>query len=461
MSNSVNSQLKLFDAFDEASLYHPSADQHGFFSLLFSNGQKKTQRSYRLSAMAEVLSLVDYSRDTWMSQGEFVSPNRRIVNLARIGLLFVDLDTYKCPGVADLSVDQQVQRLHFLCAEANIPPPSLVVFSGRGLQAKWLLDRPLPRAALPRWNACQLALVDILSSMGSDRQARDASRVLRLVDSTHTGSSQKVHVVDVHGPFSEPVAYDFEMLAEALLPMTRAEWLDFMASEANRKAERKAKVEAKKAKFELVSDNLQAATFRGFNPRALAWARLEDLRKLGEIRNGWVNDNGVSSRTLALHWQLNFMALSGVILPGKFDVEANELARKIDPTWRFNASELGTLKNKAKDYVCGKKVEFAGRERPALYTPKNQHLIDLFGITDDEQRQLKTIISPSIATERDTLRQRAKRRAAGVQERSEYLSTVHERREKIQSLKAEGLSAAAIAKQLGVAVRTVWNALKE
>jgi hypothetical protein len=60
-------------------------------------GSGKKQDSYRLSQMPVVLSMLDHSRDTWLSQAEFIKPNRRVVNLARIGLLFADLDTYREP----------------------------------------------------------------------------------------------------------------------------------------------------------------------------------------------------------------------------------------------------------------------------------------------------------------------------------------------------------------------------
>ncbi|MNR49130.1 hypothetical protein D3C85_1684640 [compost metagenome] len=95
-----------------------------------------------------------------------------------------------------------------------------------------------------------------------------------------------------------------------------------------------------------------------------------------------------------------------------------------------------------------------------MYTPKNQTLIDIFGITDAEQRQLRTIITPALATERDTERQRVKRRAAGVLERSEYLSKAQERKAKIQALNAEGMTARQIAEAVGVTTATVYNALK-
>lgn len=444
-------QFEIFGAAEEAKLYHPG-DRHGFFSLLFGS-HKKTQRSYPLSEMAQVLKLVDYTRDTWISQAEFTVPNRRVVNLARVGLLFIDLDTYNSEIMRGRTVQEQISTVHFWCADRGIPYPSLVVFSGRGLQLKWFLDNALPRAALPRWNACQKALVEALEPLGADRQARDASRVLRLVESLHSKSGERVEVVDVQGSVDEPVRYDFEQLAETLLPLTRFELQHKREQRAAQKAEWQ-------LRLQLVRDNPRAEIFKGYNGRSLAWARLEDIRTLGKLRGGWVSQQGASMRTTSLHWQLNFLCLSGAVNPSTFHFEAKELAKQLDPNWAFSISELGTLRKKAEAYASGQKIEFGGREWPALYTPKNQTLIDIFGITDAEQRQLRTIITKDLSRERNTERERAKRRAAGIQERSEYLAGVNDRRTQIKQLKADGHSAASIAKQLGVTTRTVFNALK-
>lgn len=446
-------QLDFLSDFDESAAIHPPGGG-GFFSLLTqSSGSVKRQRSYKLSEMPQVLALVDYSKNVWLSQAEFFKPNRRVVNLARVGLLFADLDTYKSPMMASLPLDQQVSRLHFLCDDNDFPRPSLVVFSGRGLQAKWLLKTPLPKAALPRWNACQKALVALLEPLGGDKQARDASRVLRLVDSTHLGSGERVRVLDVQGVGMTPAQFDFDDLADVLLPLTRFELQQLREQRAVRDERRKA--------FKLLKqNNPKADIFQGFNGRSLAWHRLNDLRTLGELRGGWVDEKGVSTRTQALHWQLNFMCLSGTAHPGNFYLEANELAKQIDKGWQPERDELGTLKTKAEQYGAGQKIEFGGRSWPALYTPKNATLIELFSITDDEQRQLKTIISKAEATRRDTARQTTKRRAAGVQERSVYLEDFHARQAQIKALKADGVAVAEIAKRLGVTRATVYTALK-
>ena len=158
----------------------------------------KVQRTYRLSELPTVIEALDPARDTWISQAEFCKPNRRIVHLLRLSLCFVDLDTYKTPfkGESPEALDRRVRG--YCLDEWNLPLPSLILYSGRGLQVKWLLERPLPRAALPRWNAVQKQLVTNLEPFGADPGARDASRLLRLVDTVNTRSGERVRVLWVN-----------------------------------------------------------------------------------------------------------------------------------------------------------------------------------------------------------------------------------------------------------------------
>ena len=86
---------------------------------------------------------------------------------------------------------------------------------------KWLLERPLPRAALPRWNAVQKHLVASLELFGADPGARDASRVLRLVDTVNTRSGERVRVLWVNEREGEIQHYPFDYLAETILPLDR------------------------------------------------------------------------------------------------------------------------------------------------------------------------------------------------------------------------------------------------
>ncbi|KMY85733.1 Replication protein [Candidatus Paraburkholderia calva] len=405
----TSEQLALFGLDDEAQTYH-DAGRTGFFSLLVAHDGDKQQSSHRLTDMPVVLGLVDTRRDTWMTQAEFIRPNRRVVNLARIGLLFADLDTYRQPWTTGRTPEALAASVLHHCAAEGVPTPSLLVYSGRGIQAKWLLEGTVPRQALPRWNACQRYLIDRLASLGADPQAKDASRVLRLVNTVNTKSGNVCRAVHIEaGQDGEPIRYSFEYLAEMLLPVAR--WT----------IEQQCRDRAERQQLKLLSGG-KADNLRGFSGRQLAWDRLEDLRNLAELRGG-VREG---ERMQHLFWRLNFLLLSGATHSGAMYHEAAALASELDPSWSYRSKELMTLYGKAKAYEAGEKVTFGDKAFAPLYTPKNDTLINLFQITADEQRQLRTLISPDLATERrrerDRKRDTARRRAAGAVDREAYES---------------------------------------
>ena len=429
-------------------MYHDSS-RSGFFSLLVDVRGEKRQSSHRLADMPTILNLVDKTRDTWMSQAEFIRPNRRVVNLARLGLLFTDLDTYRIPALAGRSPDQLATSVLYFCTEEGLPAPSVLIYSGRGIQAKWLLDGTIPRQALPRWNACQRYLVDRLAHVGADPMAKDASRVLRTIETVNSKSGEVCRVVHVtNDTDGQPVRYNFEYLAEALLPAAR--W-----TIEQQRQEHSERVKRKPKPFHLVPGG-KADNLRGFSGRQLAWDRLEDLRKLAELRGG-VNEG---SRMQHLFWRLNFLLLSGATNSKQMNHEASALARELDPQWNSRSKELMTLFCKAKAFEAGEKVSFGGKDYPPLYTPKNGTLINLFRITVDEQRQLKTIISSEMALERDRKRDEVRRRAAGAVDRKTYLEAANAKLAKAQALRAEGMSVRAIAKKMGVSVGAVSGYIK-
>lgn len=423
-------------------MYHDS-NRIGFFSLLVDVRGEKRQSSHRLADMPTILNLVDKTRDTWMSQAEFIRPNRRVVNLSRLGLLFADLDTYRIHALAGRDPEKLAASVLYFCAEEGVPAPSMLIYSGRGIQAKWLLEGTIPRQALPRWNACQRYLVDRLAHIGADPMAKDASRVLRTVETVNSKSGEVCRVVHVtNGIDGQPIRYNFEYMAEALLPAAR--WT------IEQQRQEQSQQRATKKLFLLVPGG-KADNLRGFSGRQLAWDRLEDLRKLAELRGGVVE----GQRMQHLFWRLNFLLLSGATNSKQMYHEAAALARELDPQWSSRSKELMTLFSKAKAYEAGEKVSFGGKEYAPLYTPKNDTLINLFRITPEEQQQLKTVVSQAEAAERHRKREEGRRRAAGAIDRETYLETANGKLAKAQALRAEGLSVRAIAKRMGVSVMAV------
>lgn len=437
----------------EPASYHESS-KWGFFSVVSRDPHRgMRQKSYPLRLLPEVLSAVPRDRDTYISQAEFTRPNRRVVNLARVGLMFVDID----PGpITHLDGEQWAMRCLMACQDEGVPAPSLIISSGRGVHMKWLLDKPLPRAAMMRWNHAQKCLVKRFEHIGADAGARDASRVLRLEGTRNQKNARLCQVVweDRDASDGELVRHGFDVLFDELVDVPRHIY------EAQQDAAETARRERQKRResFTLVRGGKYC--LRRLGDRQLAWDRLEDLRTLASMRAGHIE----GSRMLFLFWCTNFLALAQPTKANTLHYEARSIAREIAPGWTYQDCDLGTTFRRAKAYAEGEKVEFNGRQYPPLYTPRNNTLIQALGITDTEQRQLKTIISKGEAAARHADRETLRRRLAGIAERSEYLanmaSTSEKRRQAALEFRNKGLSQRAIAKEMGISQPRVAKLLK-
>ena len=429
-------QVPLFSPTQEAEMYHRT-DSGGYFSLLINVAGRKRQFSYPTVQMPAVLGMVDANRDTWISQAEFWSSLRRVVNVKSLGLAFLDIDFYK-EDVAwgqGRTPETAARDFVWLCDDFDIPRPSLIVFSGRGLQVKWLFESALPRMALPRWSAVENRLLEVFSICGADPQAKDAARVLRLVQTVNSKSKLVCRVVWINGgDENNLVRYDFEYFAECVLPFPR---------QALAKQPRKAQERAKTTRSE---------PSRRLSLDTLNWGRVEDLRALLRLRGGIAE----GQRMLMLFYMLNFLALSHQVTPSTFYHEAAAIAKEIDPMWTANSAELRTVYAKMKDYLDGKTVEFNGRTYPALYTPSNDTLINLFEISSDEQRQLKTIIDDAEQYRRKV----ETRRVGGMLSRFEYEDLAEQRALKVRLLSDRGLTMREIAEELSLSKSQIQRYLQ-
>ena len=90
-------QLSLFDPAEEAALYLPPMG--GYFALLTSQtSEKKCQSLHPVSQLETALRILDPKRDSWISQTQFWTPLRRVVNVKSLSLNFLDVDYYKTNG---------------------------------------------------------------------------------------------------------------------------------------------------------------------------------------------------------------------------------------------------------------------------------------------------------------------------------------------------------------------------
>lgn len=438
-----SSALATISSLVEPAHYLSSDSLTAYFSILKASADgAKQQRSYPVASMGFVLAECDPSNDTWISQAEFWAPTRRLVHFMRVGLLFIDLDTYKVPGLAGLSPDEQLKKLLTLCEQNSIPEPSIVVYSGRGLQAKWLLSSPLPARALPRWSLVQRELCRRLAPLGADTNAVDASRVLRLVHTVNSRSGEIVRVVH-----NTDIRLDFDVIADRLLPLTREQ---LQAAREARRVKQSDQRPATRTRGHLtVIDTASAGRLLPFIGAQLAWDRLTDIRTLAKLR-GWTHGAPDGSRDLAVFVGACLLAQALPNVP-RFHDELRALGREFAPHWPLSAvnASASAVMVRMKMLAEGQKVEYQGMQVDPRYRWRNDTLIQRFSITPDEERQLQTIISRTEAARRDAVRARVKREAAGAATRDAWLASHEQKRISARLARAQGKSWAEIATVVG------------
>lgn len=448
-------------AVNEPLLYH-DAERFGFTALLRPGG-KPRQLSVRLKDLPTVLrQQCPGGTDLYIAQNEFFRPNRQVVNCSRLTSCYVDLDTYKLDALYGKPAEALTDRLLRQCDDEQLPPPSIVVYSGRGLQAKWLLERPIPPSALPRWQALQAELGRRLLPMGADLRALDASRVLRLVGSVNSRSGDVVRVVHLQrlptfgstiGPEGVAV-YPFDSFFDDVLPLTRQELAQHRA-EIIERTEVDKRLRPKPAESDRPIKRLQLvepgrhSSARRIIPSELAWARLTDLRKLAELRHG---AGGLPSGQRNLFVFLGACFLSSALVTPRFRAEVRELANEFAPSWSPQElmSCISSIQQRLEASSRGETVEFQGQPVDPRYRFKNSTLVDWLGITSSEMPHMKAILSTDEARERDRARKETERRARGCLCRTAYLQASIDKTQAAQALKAEGRSLTEIAKALDI-----------
>ena len=132
-----------------------------------------------------------------------------------------------------------------------IPATNYIIDSGRGLALIWLINK-VPSNALPLWKAVQEYLYNQLKEFGADRQALDATRILRVPGSINSKSKTVVSIIDEYD-----YIYDLREIQKEFLPELKP----------------KEKKKGRPKKINYV-----------YRERSLYYARIQDITKLCELR---------------------------------------------------------------------------------------------------------------------------------------------------------------------------------
>ena len=284
-------------------VYRPGAPRR--FHLAALPEGRWQQRSYGVEHLATVVNGVNPFIDSYITQAVFDRAGTSIVDVRDTAVLFADLDCHNRADLRGKTPEELAALLCAFCAHEGIPAPSVVMFSGRGLQAKWLLTSAVPRVDLHLWNQAERALVRLLAPFAADQAVTNINRVLRLDHTVNTKSGEMARVVHVTGGVEGcPVRYDF---AELRLQL---------CGEIVAQAPREDRDGAEGRVLALPS---------GLTTQRLNWTRMEDIRTLWRARGGVP----VGMRELTLFWELNFLLLAQPGRPVDIWNAAEGLAREI------------------------------------------------------------------------------------------------------------------------------------
>lgn len=389
------------------------------------------QWSYPVSDARAVLEAHKGLIDCYVSTNESTF-KRREADVNALTMLTCDLDTYKSEKYHSTSHERLITDVKAVCVSFCLPYPS-IVYSGNGYYLKWIFISKVkvnPNSYVSKidkkkrefqivtpidvWKAAQIAINRIFTDFGSDTNALDASRVLRMCGTINSKTGKMAELLE----FNEKVSYE-EML-EILQSHTTSDDINSLSPLPKIKSEKeKKKPDLKVVKFESIEKSPKNTPHKNFIPKnrlSLAIERYKDLLKLIKLRGGVVQEG---QRMNFLLWILNFKCIAGTVHIGNFDEEALKVGNKIFNGDDFGLDDLSTLRNKLEEYNLRRAKnpqDFNKFETIPLYTPTSQTLIAKLNITKDEQAHLKTIIDKDEVKERAKNRKYNERRAKGMKE---------------------------------------------
>jgi DNA-binding CsgD family transcriptional regulator len=372
---------------------------------------------------------------------------RHVSAVQSINGFYVDFDRYKIPAYRDLSAAEFLDKV--MADNPWLPVPTTFEDSGNGCWMFWLFTRPLSLPSkydwLQQWQVCQDFLIRKLSAYGADPACSDVARVVRISGTVNTKTLRTAQAWETGS------SYLFADLKNAINAEYRRE------SPCQQPATRTTYQPPRKAAAPCTVNSLQVSNL--FNMYTLAHARMQDIKQLAVLRGGRLSEHRRMATWIyavsAAHFCRSEHTLRAEVenFIGEFIAEPDKYIRAINyesTVDRFRAElqmiESGVSRSQIRERL--------GRDK-AQYILSNRYILSQLDIDDAEQRKLKTIIGRDEKLRRHCIAERKRRRAAGVEDRRDYLARANQRQEQAQQLYKQGLSVKAIARQTGFSLSSV------
>ena len=352
---------------------------------------------------AELKDLDMSDENIYITLNTFYKPCRRLENIKELNTLFIDLDYYKTGKTKD-QVLMDLEKNYF---NQSIPIPNYVIDSGRGMYLIWIINA-VPSKALPLWKAVQEYLYNQLKYFGADRQALDATRILRVPGSINSKSKTVVNILDEY-----EYIYDLREIQNGFLPELKP-------------YERK---KGRPSKINYI-----------YRERSLYYGRIQDIIKLCELRE----------YDLKGHRELILFLYRYYLCSFTEDIEkALNDVLELNSMFRQALSEREVIR-------ATRSAERCYLDKNKQYKYKNETLIELLEITEEEQKYMTIIISKKEYKRRENIRGKKnyqeKLKAKGKATKKEELNVL---RKKIKALKEKGFKNKEITLMLEVPIKTL------
>jgi len=377
------------EAADYIRLLHPPNGVGKVSFVLIRSRDDTITKTYSVDTAPIVVdALLDES--TYVSLNRFHGP-RSGKRLAQINALYLDLDVHTLLGSNQLP-DEWADRLGSELNAKKLPQPSVLVSTGRGLAAIWLLE-PLPAKARPRWSSTMRALIGLFGHMGADSACSDCARVFRVPGTINLKAGREVRTMD--GTLRR---YDFDVLSDSI----------FTAS--GRPTRRELKEREKKAKVPTASENR-----RGLTPKA----RFNMIaRDLDRIVVQWGGRVPVGHRNTYLH--LVATCLTHTVPASEIDSQVRRIAALAVPDLSDHeiAGVVKSAETKAQE-ACSSDPSLDGRLHYS-----GAKVAELLNISDTFACELglEQVFSNTERARRKASREKERRQVQGAYLREEWLT---------------------------------------
>lgn len=415
----------------ESHLYKNS---EGYIQILkLADGKVMKIYNTQYKGVKEIIESVEGEEDVYISPNTFYKPFRAVENIRHFRALYIDID---------LKYYYKAETVYMIYEKAlleEIPEPSMVVDSGRGLHIYWRIE-DAPYGALWTWQELEDFLYKKLEHLGADIKATEGARLLRLPNTYNSRSNSECKIL-----IEKDITYSMFDLREKYL-----------------------KYKSKPYQLELhqvkeFKQNKKSVVSPLFNSYSLHSYRVEDLKTLCKLRNYDVEGH----RNFILHC---YAYWTGIYVRDDEELEKQVIEFNNAFKKPLKENEVKAILrcipkaiNKFLDYQQRLKEGLVAKVTKGMnerggYWYKNETLIDRLEITPEEQKKMKTIIGTTEKYDRNNKKRRASRRnEEGLTEREQQK---RERIKAILELKEKGLNQSEIAEKLGISRQAISKILK-